>query len=257
VIRAISFGLACAIAACGTTGGELVTFEVAAAGPPTASGPGFAFDNGFGWHIVLDKAQLHMGAIYLNLTVPSSGSQFTNCILPGVYTAQQLSGLTVDALSATPQPFPTPGTGTNDAAKAAEVWLTGGDVNAATDRTVIADIAGTASSGDTVIPFTASVTIGGNRLVPTGDPSQPSMHPICKQRIVSPIIVDDLRPIEGGTLLVRLSPAAWFSNVDFTGLAPGVAFPDDLSIPQSQNLFSGLHSSGSAYTFTFESRSSP
>jgi hypothetical protein len=249
--------LASALAACGTTGGELVTFDVAAAGPPSARGAGFAIDNSFGWHIVLDKARLHIGAMYLNLTVPSSGAQFTNCILPGVYTGQELSGLTVDVLSATPQPFPTPGTGTSDEAKAAEIWLTGGDVNASSDTTVIADLAGTATSGPTTIPFTARITIGGNRLIPSGDPAQPSMHPICKQRIISPIILHDIRPSDGGTLLVRIDPTPWFTNVDFTGLPPGYAFPDDLTTPQGQNLFSGLRSAGETYTFTFDERRSP
>ena len=71
--------------------------------------------------------------------MPSSGAQFTNCILPGIYTGEALDGLDVDLLSATPQPFPSPGTGTDDEARTGEVWLTGGDVNAAADPTVIAD----------------------------------------------------------------------------------------------------------------------
>lgn len=252
----IARGLALlALAACGTTGGELVTFDVAAAGPPSAAGAGFAIDNGLGWHVVLDRAVLHVGAIYLNLSVPSSGAQSTSCILPGVYTAQALAGRDVDVLSPLPQAFPAPGSGTDDAARAAEIWLTGGDVNAAIDPTVVADLAGTASRDASTIAFSARITIGNNRLIPTGDPAQPSMHPICKQRIVSPIALDELRPRDGDTLMLRIDPTGWFANVDFTGVAPSAALPDDLSTPTSQNLFSGLRASTS-YTFTFIERTS-
>lgn len=246
--------LAAALAGCGTAGGNLITYDVAAAGPATATGPGLAFDNGVGWHVTLDQALLHIGAIYLNLSVPNSGAQATSCILPGIYTGEELSGLTVDALSATPQPFPAPATGTDDAPEAAELWLTGGDVNAATDPTVIAQIAGTASRDAATIPFTARITIGSNRLIPSSDQTQPSLHPICKQRIVSPILLGDLQPREAGTLMLRIDPASWFATVDFTGVAPGAALPDDLSTPASQNLFSGLRSAGGTYAFTFDER---
>jgi hypothetical protein len=255
--RSRTTAFAAALAACGTTGGDLVSFDVAASGPATAAGPGFAIDNGLGWHIVLDRAELHIGAIYLNLSVPSSGAQLTNCILPGIYTAEELAGLTVDVLSAVPQAFPAPATGTTDVPRAAEIWLTGGDINAQADPTVIADLAGTASRGAAEIPFTARITIGANRLIPSSDPAQPSMHPICKQRIVSPIVLGDLRLGDGGTLMLRIDPAPWFANVDFAGVAPGAALPDDLTTPASQNLFSGLRSAGGTYTFTFDERTPP
>jgi hypothetical protein len=245
-----------ALAACGTTGGQVVTFDVAGAGPADATGGPRIIDTALGWHVVLDKARLHVGAIYLNLANPISGAQSTECILPGIYTAEELSGLDIDVLSATPQPFPAPATGTDDRAKTAEVWLTGGDINAASDPTIIADIAGTATSGSQVVPFTAQVTIGGNRLIQSSDPSMPSAHPICKQRIVTPIPID-LSPADGSELLVRIDPLLWFSNVDFAGLPqvstvpPMFAFPDDLSIAASQNLFTGLRAASGTYTFSF------
>jgi hypothetical protein len=248
--------LACA-ACVNTTGGNTVTFEVAAAGPADVTGGIRTIDTARGWHVVITKATLHIGAIYLNLTVPSSGSQFTNCILPGIYTAQELHGLDVDLLSATPQPFPAPGTGTDDHAKTGEVWLTGGDINAASDPTVIAELAGTATSSTQTLPFTTSITIGGNRLIPPSDPAQPSAHPICKQRIVSPIRID-LSPRDGGTLLVRVDPAPWFADVDFTALTqvstspPAYVFPDDNSTSASQNLFTGLRAASGTYSFSFQ-----
>jgi hypothetical protein len=255
-MKALALCLALAPACVESTGGQIVSFDVAAAGPADATGTR-AIDTGLGWHVELTKAKLHIGAVYLNLTVPTAGAQFTNCILPGIYTAEELEGLDVDALSPDPQPFPAPGSGTDDEVKTGELWLTGGDVNAASDPTIIADIAGTATKASVTMPFTASVTIGGNRFIPSSDPSMPSLHPICKQRIVTPIPID-LRPRDGGTLLVRVDPATWFGNVDFTTLTqvsltpPAFAFPDDNSTDASQNLFTGLRAATGTYTFSFE-----
>src|SRR5262249_23042941 len=141
VIRAVGLALAAALAACGTTGGDLVSFDVVAQGAPG----GAVSDTALGWHVELSKATLHIGAVYLNMTRPTSGIQGTECILPSVYTGQELEGRDVDVLSQAAQPFPAPGTGTDDEALTGEIWLTGGNVNAATDNTVIADLAGTAT----------------------------------------------------------------------------------------------------------------
>jgi hypothetical protein len=249
VIRTVSvvmFGAA--LAACGTTGGNVVSFEVAAQGAP---GAGVA-DTGLGWHVELSTARLHLGAVYLNLAVPISGSQETNCILPGIYTAQELSPLDVDVLSTAAQPFPDLATGTDDEARTGEIWLTGGDVNADADTTVIAQLVGTASKAAQVIPFTATVTISsGNRGIPPTNPAQPSQHPICKQRIVSPIPID-LRPREGGTLAITVDASGWFANVDFTALPPDGAFPDDNANPASQNLFTALRAATSTFQLSFQ-----
>src|SRR6266436_2392988 len=97
-------------------------------------------------------------------------------------------GLDVDVLSTARQMFPQRASGTDDEARTGEVWLTGGDVNADNDSTVIADLAGTATNSAQSMPFSARVTISsGNRGIPPSSPAQPSQHPICKQRIVSPI----------------------------------------------------------------------
>jgi len=245
---ALAAGIVVGLGACGTTGGNVVTFDVAAAGVAGAS----SVEAAAGWHVVLNKAKLHLGAIYLNLSVPISGSQETSCILPGVYTAEELAPLDVDVLSTALQPFPARGTGTDDEARTGEVWLTGGDVNADGDSTVIADLAGTATLGAQVLPFTATVTISsGNRGIPASNPALPSQHPICKQRIVSPIPID-LRPHDGGTLVIRIDTAAWFSSVDFTALPADGVVPDKNSNTASQNLFTGLRAAAAAFQFSFQ-----
>lgn len=241
------------LAACGTTGGNVVTFDVVARGTPTA----MTIDTGLGWHIELSRARLHIGAVYLNLAVPISGSQETNCILPGIYTAQALQGLDVDVLSTDPQPFPAPATGTDDEARTAEIWLTGGNVNAETDGTVIADIAGTATSTTTPatsMPFSSIITINlANRGIAASDPALPSQHPICKQRIVSPIPID-LRPSNGATLAITIDTHAWFANVDFHALVPdgsGFVFPDVNTNVASQNLFTGIRAAAATFQLSF------
>jgi hypothetical protein len=250
VIRATSCAqtLVLALAACGTTGGNVVAFDVAAAG---IAGAG-TLDTPLGWHVVLTRAKLHLGAVYLNLSVPISGSQETNCILPGVYTAEELSALDVDVLSASLQPFPARGAGTDDEARTGEVWLTGGDVNADSDSTVIADLAGTATRGTQVVPFAATITISSsNRGIPPSDPAQPSQHPICKQRIVSPIAID-LRPRDGSTLVIRVDTRPWFGNVDFAALPADGVFPDSNTNAASQNLFTGLRAATATFQMSFQ-----
>jgi hypothetical protein len=241
-----------ALAACGTTGGNTVSFEVTASGAPDAA----TVDTALGWHVQLSRARLHIGAVYLNLAVPISGSQETNCILPGIYTAEELAGLDVDVLSAAPQPFPQPGVGTDDEARTGEVWLTGGDVNADADQTLIADVAGTATKAAQVLPFTGTVTINtANRGIPPSNPAQPSQHPICKQRIVSPIPID-LRPHDGGTLRLTVDTQQWFANVDFTAMvadpAGGFAIPDDNTNAASAALFTGLRAATATFQLAFE-----
>jgi hypothetical protein len=89
----------------------------------------------------------------------------------------------------------------------------------------------------------------------------PGANPICKQRIASPIPAD-LTPHAGGALLIRINPAGWFDNVDFSGLKPSTttpgtyAFADNNSDQPSLNLFSGLKQANlQTYAFTWLNQS--
>lgn len=250
--RAIGALAAAVLAGCGSTGGNLVSFEVVAQGaaPKAGAKPG-VYDTSLGWHVELASATLYIGAVYLNQTRPNSGIQGTDCILPGVYTGQELQGRSVDVLSAAPQPFPAPGTGTDDEALTGEVWLTHGDVNAATDGRPIASITGTATQGAQVLPFSATIQIdSANRGIPS-PPALPSQHPICKQRIVSPIFID-LRPHDGGTLAITVDPSGWFDTVDFAKVPPDGVFPDDNTSDASAALFGAIRAATTTFQFSFE-----
>jgi hypothetical protein len=249
------------LASCiGTTGSDLFTFDAAAAGPADAvAGQPLSFTSGRGDHVTLTRALVHIGAVYLNKATPVSGAQATSCVLPGIYVAQVTHGLTVDALSPAPQPFPGAGEAIADTAIAGEVWLTGGDVNAEDDPTVILDIAGTVEKGGAEIPFDGLLTISQNRARQISDPAQPGAHPICKERIVSPIPVH-LAVRSGGSLLVRVDPRQLFTNVDFSafpeaapGEPPAYHFEDVTEGQPSVNIYRGLGAHEGTYEILWNS----
>lgn len=248
--------VAVALTACvGTTGGEEFSFQAFARGPEGVSAP-YGFVNGKGYSVSLERARVHVGAVYLNRSAPTSVSASTSCTLAGIYSAEVPGALDVDALSAVPQPFPITGDATSDRARTGEVWLTGGDVNDPSDTTVILDVAGTAARDGESHAFEGKLTIGENRVQPT-PPAEPGLKPICKERIVSPIAVD-ITPARGGHLTLAVEPAKMFANVDFSELTPNadgtLEFDDDpaTATPASTNLYIGLRASSGVYSFRFE-----
>jgi len=250
--------LAITLCACNSsTGGALVTFHAAAAGPADAvAGQPLVFATALGYQVTLTRARLHIGGIYLNRSVPLSGAQATNCILPGIYSGEVTSPLDVDVLSPDPQPFPADGEGTANESRTAEVWLFGTDVNATDDSTVLADVAGVAVQGTTSIPFTGRFTIGANRNVVVADPSLPGVSPLCKQRIVTPIAID-ITLAQGGTLVVRVDPRAWFASVDFAQLpvdpsSPSRSFLDQTVGQPDIAFYNGLRAAGGTYSFNWQ-----
>ena len=237
-----------------------MTFHAQAAGPADAiEGQPLAFDTETGWHVVLTTAKMHIGAIYLNESVPTSGAQDTSCVSEGVYSGEVTTGVDIDVLSSTPQPArPLTGNGTSARAITGEVWLTGGDVNAMDDPTVIVNVVGTATQGGASYPFTATVSIGANRAVPPSNLATPGMNPICKQRIVSAIPTDVVLT-QGGTLLVRIDPRNWFIDTDFSQLEQVSAVASRLRHPRRRHDGSralpssaALHAKTGVYTFTWQ-----
>jgi hypothetical protein len=239
----------------GTTGGDLLELEAAAAGPIDATGGVLAFRSSLGYRIELKKARLFVGGIFLNRARPTSVSSDTSCTLAGTYVGELLSGREVDLLSPEPQPFPERGLATTDRAQTAEVWLTAGDVNRASSATVILRVVGVAERDGATYPFRADLTIGEGRRPPATDPALPGQHPICKQRIVSPIPVD-LAAAPNRRLLLRVDPRGMFANVDFSTLeqsdAEGYRFADEAGVDQaSDNLYAGMRRPTGVYSFSW------
>jgi hypothetical protein len=244
----------------GTSGSDLFLFDAAAAGPADADpAKPFTFTTGRGYDVTLTRAKVHLGAVYLNHALPVSVAQETSCFLAGLYVAEVTAGLDVDALSPMPQPFPAKGEALENRALSAQVWLAGGDVNALADNPVILDIAGTAAQGGASYPFEGALTIGKNRAVPVNDPSQPGQHPICEQRIVTPISLmeDNITPREGGRLLVRVDPRSFFAKVDFAALkkgedaSPVYRFEDKTEAGPNGDLYDGLTAHDGTYEFSW------
>lgn len=247
----------------GTTGSEIVSFDAFASGPadlaPDTTSRGLSFTNPYGWSITLTRAKLHIGAVYLNRSRPVSGGQERACFLPGVYVAQVLDGLDVDALSPALQRFPVQGHGTADHAITGEVWLTNGRIDADDDRLPIAEVAGTATRGSESMRFEGTVTIGRNRVVASTDPARPGAKPLCAERIVTPIATS-ITPENGGALVVRVDPRAWFRNVELGELAPVSAgsdlrrIPDELDPTPAYNFYVGLRAADGPYRFEWLAR---
>jgi hypothetical protein len=250
--------LALALAACeGTTGFDHVRFAAEASGPDDATGGPLEFRTNRGFHVVLTKAVLHVGGVYLNQTVPLSGKQQSGCYLPGIYVAQVLGAVDVDLLSGEPVAFPVDGEGIALDAHVGEVWLTGGRVDAADDRTVILAVEGTADKDGREWPFRGAITIGRNRQVPSADPTLPSLHPLCLERIASAIPVD-LTPQADGKLRLTVDPRGLFVSVDFSALPqvsespPRYAFSDAPDNAADLTLYKNLHARSGVYAFTWE-----
>jgi hypothetical protein len=267
----LALGCTLALAACvDSTGGARVHFQVAVAGPADAQSP-LAFSSGrFG--ITLLRCQLHVGAVYLNRNVPTSGAQPTSCFAQGTEgqgsyvgeVTQQVGdvvGLDVDLLSPDPQYFTEAGQGTADHASTGEVWLMGGAIDADSDTTVVLDTTGIATENATGrdYPFSGSLTIGSNRRIPITDPSQPGANPLCKQRIVSvsrqlegqDVVPVDVPLAEGITILVRADPRQMFGAVDFSQLpfASPYRFGDTSDPGPDLSLYTGLRATVGVYSF--------
>ncbi|MBL9036908.1 MAG: hypothetical protein JNG84_00205 [Archangium sp.] len=251
-----------ALAFCGcnqTTGNALVEFSAAARGPADAvKGQPYEFDTPAGFHVMLTRAELFVGAVYLNQNNPANYTLEPACIQPGVYTGEVRSQLLVDALDPAPQPFPGRGAGTDFDTRSGELWLASGDVNADSDGAVVLAADGVAERGGTTWPFSARFTIGSNRRIPPRSPALPGSNPLCKQRIVSPIPTE-LTLGARGTLELSVDPKAWFTAVDFSQLtadpldATRFAFIDGAEGAGQPDvaLYNGLRASTGPYTFTW------
>ncbi len=252
------------------SGSSIVDFLPYGAGPTDAVGS-IEFTSPLGFDVTLTKVSAHVGAVYLTTAVSGGDSANTSCVEPGLYIGEVPGAGNLDLLNPTPQEFTVTGDGTSGTVTTAEIWLTNGDINA-TDDTPVITLEGTAEKANEVYPFSASVSIGSNRLKPVTNPALPGLNPICKRRIVT-VTTPPFSTENAENLVVRLDPRGWFNSVDFSKLDPDPENPGRYVIPDSdssgtvgeaagRNLFTGiltgvLPSGASAYSFAFVSSVSP
>jgi len=239
----------------GNAGGDLFEFEAYGKGPDDAIfGEPYRFTTGRDYQVQLDRAVLHVGALYLNRAQQTSVGSDTSCTLPGIYSAEVTTGRDLDLLSSEQQPFPELGHGTDDTARTGEVWLTGGDVYAESDPTVIFDVKGSAEKDGIAYPFSGKLTISTNRKVTPQNPALPGSKPLCKERVVSPIAMD-LSPVPGASLVLTVDPQKIFANVEFSELEridddpPEYRIRDDDGDQPSLNVYNGIRASVGVYAF--------
>jgi hypothetical protein len=243
------------LAACnGTTGSALVRFTGTAQAPEgiAADQP---YQTGSGYSLVLHEARMHLGAVYLNQDNPLSGRGEVRCVLPGTYVGQIFGPLDLDLLSSAKIAFPNAGEGTQTRALTAEVWLLEGDIDAPDSQTPVLEVSGTASRGAEEWRFSATVTIGQNRMRAPPSAAMPGANPICQQRIVTPIVPVDgeITPTDGGQLSLVVDPRAMFEGVSFELLGPSGAeytIPDELG-GVSDQLFGGLRANAGVYAIGY------
>lgn len=242
-----------------TTGGRLVTFQAQASADPTVvTGGPLEFTTPRGFVVTLSRAHVTVGAVYLNQQNPQNYALEQSCIQEGIYSGEVLGGLTIDALSPVPQAFPVGGNGTDALTRAGELWLTGGDLLAESDKTILLDVAGVAMRGAEAFPFEGQITISDNRRQPPRNPALPGSNPLCRQRIVSPIPFE-IRLEEGGTLWLQVDARAWFAAVDFAELTKVsddpllYRFVDDSfsSAQPDKALYAAFRSAVGPYRFMF------
>ena len=257
----------------GSTGGGLVSFTARVRGVDPGPGGGVEFDNGKGFHVQLTSARFHVGAVYLSLTKYASGSGEQPCIVPGIYAGQAVGGcnqngqdcgVDFDLLSPELVTLTDHAQGTANGPFQANIWLTGGDINANEDATPILQASGTATKDNVAMPFSATVTIGSNRVMPPSSVATPGQHPICGRRIVVETLClpGDMGPCSypqftlenGGSLELRVDPSVFFANVDFSLLTTptnGVYAIADSETGAGIQLFDDGVQSAAAYTLSF------
>jgi hypothetical protein len=263
-MKTIVIGLALLLSGCVNTGGGIVQFSAAAAGPTDLPGGPFTFTNGLGFDVTLTQAVLHVGSLYFNENAQPSIAIADSCIQDGIYVGEELSSIDVDILNPSPQPFASPGVGLAQPALEGEVWLNGMfDVNEVDDQDPVTGLSqvvlaarGSASKHGTTWPFEAAITIGQNRVEPVSNPALPGEFQICTERVVNGIGVM-FTPSNNGQVVLRIDPRQIFGAVQFDSSLVQVStnpllyqFANDNMATSDIELFDGIRSRGS-YLFTF------
>jgi hypothetical protein len=216
-MRRALFIAACAVAACNTTGGKLITLPFSIGGVEHDAGTPLTFTTRKGWQVELDQARVALGPFYFNIQPPQTGT-----LRSGVVIMEVTSQVMVDALDPTLLGVDGGADGETGHAIATEIDLLPPDPSQTFDDQqtfgeASAQVAGTAQhltadGGSVVIPFHGFISIDKS-LANAADPL-PAL-----QRVNGAGC--DLQFSDApATLVGRVDPAPWFDGITFSDLIP-------------------------------------
>ncbi|HVY29610.1 MAG TPA: hypothetical protein VHB79_23785 [Polyangiaceae bacterium] len=271
----LALALAPVTACTGGTGSERFHFEARIRGT-ASTGDAYTFENESGWLVRLDRAQVTLGPVYLNVVPPlrdKSASIWDLLVKPawadgashldsGRVVGEVLAQVSFDALSEQPVTFPALGTITQEEVRTADVWFypePGTPAEAKKLDTVALDIAGQATRGDAIVPFRGLLKLDDSWIAnqTASTRGNTSLATIRQVRGIPASFFPD----PGGFLEItfdvkRLLRGADFSNLqanktDSAGvklLIPGKAGDQVMT-----NLYQGLHEADGTYTVRWHS----
>lgn len=268
VVAGVGVGAACV----GSTGSPRFAFEARAGGAPREGSGPLRFTNEVGWDVTLERADVTLGPIYLNVVAPLGAQSLRELFVKtawahgeshlssGRVVGEVLAQVRFDALSPSLVPFPVVGAITQEQVRTAEVWYypePGVSPDTTKIDTVALDVAGAARRGDRAVRFRGKLILDDawQRSASSGSRGAQSIAEIRRVRGIA----SSFYPREGGHLEITFDVKRLFRGADFDNLASNPSDKDGTKIlVQSktgkfttdqvmQNLYQGLREANGTY----------
>jgi len=267
-----ALGAASLIGCAGDTGSERFAFEAYAGGALGAAAP-LTFTNARGWTVTLQRADVVLGPLYLNVLPPLRATRGPfDWLLPlahaqsdhlaeGRIAGEVLGQVRFSALSAELTAFDVMGTATEEPTRTAEVWFypePGLSPESAAIEAAALSVEGVAVRDGVSIAFGGALTLNDQWLTEQAPGARGSTTVTALRQVRG--IAAELNPRAGGRLELRLDAAALFRGADFASLAARPIEADG-SVRLSQepgqrdqvmnNLYQGLQAASGTYALSW------
>lgn len=260
-----------ALASCaGSTGSKKFAFEARIRGTAPSADGAYTFDNETGWRIRLDRAEVTLGPVYLNVIVPlhdATSSIWDLLVRPawahgeshldsGRVVGEVLAQVSFDALSDQPVEFPALGTMTQEEVRTADVFLypePGTAADAKKLDTVALDIAGQAQRGDEVVPFRGQLKLDASWIANQTESTRGNTSLLAIRQVRG--VPASFFPTEGGVLEITFDVKRLLRGADFSNLQANKADSEGVKLLVNgkagdqvmTNLYQGLHQTNGTY----------
>lgn len=268
-----TFAVATAFSSCSAdTGSERFAFEALAGGAASATGSPLVFTNQTGWTITLDRADVTLGPVYLNVQPPLRVGRWLDWLVSpafaqaahldeGRVAGEVLGQVSFSALSPELVSFPVAGTMAQEPVRSAEVWFypsPGVAAETTAIDTVALDVAGQASRDAVTIAFAGQLVLDDDwsSAQLAGTRGNASLTEIRQVRGVEA----GFFPVEGGRLELRLDVTRLFRGANFASLEGHTVGADGMrqlsQAPDSRdqvmnNLYLGLREANGTYAVSW------